>query len=534
MKKSFLLAGMVAAGLSSAMADVPAPIELDDAFIYALSPNGKYAVSQNTLGIKIYDLASDKMEEYIDETGMTYVTCGIGNCVSDNGIVVGSFDGVTPQYCKDGKWFDLSMGEAVSTSLSNAITPDGSRICGSLGLNAVSFDGDALMQVPCIWNATADGYSEPIVLPYPEKDFTGRVPQYVTATDMSADGKTIIGQVVNATGMISYPLIYKEGADGTWTYEIIDEKSLIPEGVVFNEYPGEGPKYPQPEEYMTAEEELEYNEAYQAWIDSGYNQDLYPIVTDFMDEEELAEYEADMQKYEQEYAVWEEEFYTWFEALEKCMVNNPLFVFNSMKMSPDGKYFGGTVQIEEPGENWWDSKVYMNVWIGNTENYKYIKYDQQPDLNLTYLANEGVGLASTSVNTTSQSWILKNHIPETMYYWMYTKCPDYAYYMKENMTFGIEQYDWETDEFTFKEEFMSGRAVSTPNLEVMALTVQNMWDYMTDAESFIFSVAEASSVKGVEVENDGQTVIYDLQGRKLNNVVAPGIYIVNGEKKVVR
>lgn len=534
MKKSFLLAAMVAAGVFSAIADMPAPIELDDAFIYALSPNGKYAVSENSLGIKIYDLASDKVDEFIDESGMTEVACGIGNCVSDNGIVVGSSDGVTPQYCKDGEWIDLPVGQAVNTSLCNAITPDGSRICGSLGLNALSFDGDALMQVPCIWNATANGYSEPVVLPYPEKDFSGRVPIYVTATDMSADGKIIIGQVMNATGMISYPLIYKEAADGTWTYEIVDEKSLVPEGVVFNEFPGDGPRCPQPEEYMTAEEEAEYADAYQNWIDSGYNSDLYPEVTDFMDEEEIAEYEADLAKYQEEYSVWEEKYYTWFEALEKCMANIPLFVFNSMKMSPDGKYFGGTVQIEEPGEGWWDSNVYMNVWIGDTENYTYTKYDQEPDLNLTYLANEGVGLASTSVWTSSQSWVLKNSTSEAMYDWMASKSSEYADYMMENMTFGIEQYDWDTGEFTYKEEFMSGRAVSTPSLDVMALTVQNLWDYMTDAEAFVFNLAQGSSVKGVEVVKDGETVVYDLQGRKLNNVVAPGIYIVNGEKKVVR
>ena len=106
--------------------------------------------------------------------------------------------------------------------------------------------------------------------------------------------------------------------------------------------------------------------------------------------------------------------------------------------------------------------------------------------------------------------------------------------MKDNMTFAYEAFDMETGEITEVEELMSGRAVSTPNLEVMGLTVQNIWDYMTDGEAFIFNVAEASAVNGIEADNNGETVIYDLQGRKLNNAEAPGIYIINGEKKVVR
>lgn len=536
MKKFFLLAALTAAGIPTVMAEVPAPVELDDAFIYALSPNGQYAVSSNSYGIKIYDLKNgQEVYEYIDETGMSMVSCGIGKCVSDNGIVLGSISDDAAQYWKDGEWYDLPIPSSVTgVCLSNAITPDASRICGSIGLNPLSLDGDALMQVPVVWNATADGYSQPVILPYPEKDFTGRVPQYVTAVDMSADGKVIVGQVTNATGMINYPIIYKEAADGTWSYEIVDEASLIPEGVSFGTYPGDGPTQPQPREFMSAEEEEEYDAAYQAWVESGYQPDLYPVATDFMTEEEVAEYEAAMEAFNEEYMVWEAAFDAWFDAFEKCLAQNPNFLFNSMRIGPDGKYFGGTVSVEEPGDDWWDVKTYIHTWIADVETMKYTKYDQQDDLNLTYLGNDGVGLASTSVNTASQSWILKHGVPQTMYYWMYSQCPEYAVYMKDNMTFGYESYDWETGESTVVEELMSGRAVSTPNLEVMALTVQNIWDYMTDGEAFIFNVAEASAVNGIEAENNGETVIYDLQGRKLNNAEAPGIYIINGEKKVVR
>ena len=530
MKKTLLFG--IAGVAFSAVAEVPAPVHLDDSFIYALSPNGKYAVSQNALGLKIYDLARGTEDEYFDD--MAIVSCGIGNCVSDNGIVLGTTDETTAQYWKDGEWYDLPVPASVDgVCLANAITPDGGRICGSLASSDIVLDGDALMQVPAVWYADGDGYAMPVVLPYPEYDFSGRVPQYVTATDMSADGKTIIGQVQCATGMSAYPIIYKEGADGKWTYEIVNADKLSPEGAEFPVYPGDSPDYPVVEDYKSAEEEAAYNAAMQAWVDSGYDEDLYPNPVDFLNAEEKAEYEVDMEAYQVAFAKWVEEYNTWFDLFFSIVDSNPQFVFNSMRLSPDGKYFGGTVQISIPGDMW--GSIY-NAWVGDVATGEYTRYTQFDDLNLTYLANEGIALASTSVGTVSQSYVLSNGMFENMYYWMSKQSVDYAAWMQENMVFGLETYDWETGDFGYEEIQMNGRATSTPNLETMALTVQNVWDYMTDAESFIFDVkaAHEAGVNGMEVGQDAKTVIYDLTGRRLEKAAAPGIYIVNGEKKVVR
>lgn len=535
MKKVFLLACMTAAGASVMMADVPAPVELDDVFMTALSANGQYAVSQGSYQLKFINLATGQIDVLMDESGMSIPSAGAGNCISDNGIMVGTTDDMNAQYLKDGEWYDLDVpAEATYVNLAQAITPDGSRICGTLGMNALSYDDDTLMQVPCIWDATADGFGSPVILPYPDKDFTGRIPMYITATDISADGKIVVGQVVNSTGMVSYPIVYKQSADGSWSYEIPDADLLkYKGGEEYPAYPSVAPVYPQMEDFMSAEELAAYEQAYLDWQLSGYQSDLYPNVDDYMTDAEKEAYNNAMAEYNEAYDTWAEEFNAWYELLFTYMDKVP-YVFNSMRMGPDGKTFGGTVMIEKQGDDSWSTETLMNVWVTDIATGKCTKYNQNADMNLTYLGNEGVALASTSVYTASNSWVLKDGKFNTMYYWMYSQCPEYSMWMKEHMTFTYETFDYETWETTEVTELMSGRAIGTPNLEVVGLTVQNTWDWEDDGLGYIFKVGEASSVKNVEVENNGETVIYDLQGRKLNDAVAPGIYIINGEKKVVR
>ena len=48
-----------------------------------------------------------------------------------------------------------------------------------------------------------------------------------------------------------------------------------------------------------------------------------------------------------------------------------------------------------------------------------------------------------------------------------------------------------------------------------------------------FGQADLSGIEGIEAEN-GESVIYDLTGRKVNAINAAGIYIVNGKKVLVK
>lgn len=544
MKKFLLFTCVSALGLSAA-AEVPTPEVVDDAYIYSMSPNGVYAVSQTAAGVRIFNLASGQEDSYFSENVM--ISVGLGKCVSNNGIVLGSTDDVNAEYWKDGEWYVLSVPDyATGTCLSNAITPDGSRICGSLGVEGYSLDNDVLMQIPVIWNAEGEGYGAAVLLPYPDRDISGRVPQYVTAIDISEDGKTVIGQVRDATGMLNYPLIYRENENGEWSYEVIDENNFLPEGMSFPPYPGNNPQMPDATSYMTPEEIAAYNDAI-----TEYYTDFaipYPILTDFMSDEERALYDAAIAAWTVENDEYMKAFDAWMDVYMIVMNRVPNYDFNGVRVSPDGKSIGGTVVVEimeDPYDPW--SYSTMNfVYITDLASGEITKYDTLRDLNLTYLSNDGLALAATSIGTASNSYVLQDGKFETMFYWMFKNCEEYAEWMEENMMFGFEEFVFNEETFEYeivlREEMMTGRAMSNPDLSVVALSVQNLWDFSTEATTYFFDVkagqesmlkaSQESAVETVEAaEIEGK--IFDLSGRQLKSVTAPGVYIINGEKKVV-
>ena len=67
------------------------------------------------------------------------------------------------------------------------------------------------------------------------------------------------------------------------------------------------------------------------------------------------------------------------------------------------------------------------------------------------------------------------------------------------------------------------------------------WDYEntgykatgTLSGTYTWTVTGDTAIEGVDAE-DGEQVIYDLTGRKIDNITKPGIYIVNGNKVLVK
>lgn len=539
--KQLLLLTAVSLFASASIAHAEAPAapqhELENSFVYTLSPDGNYAVSQSYFAIKVFNLATNQVDEIADEDGMLTYTVGIGKCISNSGVLVGGTNLNGAMYWIGGEWYDLPLPEFnTGTNLANAITPDAKRICGSIGTAEISLDSDALMQVPCIWNADGEGYADPIMLPHPDRDFTGRVPQYVSAVDISEDGKTVIGQVVNATGMMSYPIIYKENADGTWTYEIVHESLLNPAGLTFPEYPGDGPDCPNQEQYMTQDEIAAYNQAVDECVASGFTIP-YPDYADYMTPEEKAAYDAAYAEYMTAYETWETAFYAWFDIFDECLAVAPGYEFNSVRISPDGKNYASTIGLEDPNNPFVRGYSIFHVWVFDTDSDNITKYDQLDDLHLLYLANDATALASTSVGTASNSFVLSAGKTEKMIDWMTLKAPTYANWMNENMVYAYDTYEYDPEtgnSITIEtEELMTGRAVSTPDLSVMALTVQNIWDFMTDGECYIFDMTVPGlGVNGIE-ESSKDSKIFDISGRQLKNASEKGIYIIDGKKKVV-
>lgn len=543
MKKILLLSGFLAVGVVAFADNRPDPVKLDDVFIQKISPNGKYAVSNiNTDALKIFNLETGDVFSYhtTNEYSPEQYRYGIGQCFSNNGIFVGGRTDVSPEYWKDGEWYVLSTADRNNfANGANAICNDGSRICGILSAGEFSYDDDVLMVEPCIWNAEGDGYGEPVILPYPERDFLGRVPQYVKAIDISGDGKIVIGEIVDATGRFSYPILYKENEDGSWSYEIPHEDLLLPEGFVILDFPGVYTgEYPYAPNYMSDKQLSEYNDALQKY----YNGELAsePNCLDYMSGEEKENYI----KIKEEYDEWNEKYDAWMASIDAILDYAPSYQDNSVCISNDGLTYGTT--ISDGGGSPWGAPAVNNVWIFDMNSDKITKYDQQDNLCLSYLADGGIGVSSTptSMFTPNNSFILKDGEVTGMYEWMNSKVPEYASWMKQNMVFEYEGFDESWNPVQSK-EFMTGHAVSTPDLSVMSLSVMNIgfpedegvWED-PDYEpiigyGFIFNLNLGSSVSAVRPAVEGK-IIYDLSGRQLKDVSAPGIYIINGEKKVVR
>lgn len=542
MKKLLLLTSVGMLSLTAFPSEVPAPEKLENSFAYAMSPNGQYIVSCGMSGTKLFDLATGKVTDFAEETGDYTYSPGIANCVSDNGIVVGGPESYAPQYWKDGEWHDLELpANSLGGAYSQSITPDGFRICGSVKTAVLNMDDDTLMLEPCVWSWDAEKgeYGKPLMLPHPEVDFSGRVPQYITALDISDDGKTVIGQVRTATGMIHYPIIYSENEDGEWSYRTLFEDKILPEGVTFPEYPGENPAhYPEYTDYMTADEIEAYNAAFEAWYASGFVLP-YPEYQDYMTPEEFAAYEKALADAEAMTAAWGPKFEAWMDVLNECIITWADFQYNSIRISPDGKQFANTMLV--PGEPDYDEigfiPEFSNIWVFDINGEVVAKYDQADDYTLTYFANDGVVLASSSSSGLPQSFVLANGKTTGMKDWITSRIPEYSTWIDENMTFEIERYvedpetgDWVAD---YSEATMTGKAYSNPDLSIIALGLDNYWDYMDDGMTCVFDMKTGSAVSPVRPA-EGETVIYDLNGRRLKNADAPGIYIINGEKKVVR
>lgn len=101
---------------------------------------------------------------------------------------------------------------------------------------------------------------------------------------ISPDGKYIGSNVETSTWI-------KNLATGEeWEYNLIGSSYVNPDGLVLPEDPGESPVLPDIRDFMSDEEREKYDEAMQAYYDSGYNEELYPDAEDYMTDEQIDAY----------------------------------------------------------------------------------------------------------------------------------------------------------------------------------------------------------------------------------------------------
>ena len=428
MKKTLLL--LSTAALSAVAASAFEPTVLPGKAIAGISPDGNLAVSYVNGEVFILDLQTGKEYHYPDTEG---VATGNGNAMSNTGVVVGETNySTTASWWKDGEWHMITNPETVAMSYANGITRDGKRIVGTVSPDTYDGSLEGLMLVPCYWDLEADGtYGKTNHLPYPEKDLTGRTPQYITAISVSTDGKVIAGQIMDYSGAVTQPIVYTQVEDGKWTYTLPHNELYHPEGFELPEDPGDSPDA-LPESFMTEEERAAYEKAveeywenqnslvspeptdfmspdklaaYQAALDEYFetwDDEKYPDAKDYMSDEEWAGYQEALDEYDEkanslqypdaedylseegkaayakareESEKWDEKWNEFSEKLNELIEMVPNFTFNNVLLSPDGKTYATSYSRESFNPMTWEfiseSKPYvLNLTDGTYKSYE--------------------------------------------------------------------------------------------------------------------------------------------------------------------
>lgn len=526
MKKTLLLLAAIAVSVPSIIAsdnttDKSTGLLLSDFYGRHVSPDGRYIAGDNLEGYAIYDL---KTGDYLQPN----VDWGIGNCMARRGIAVGIFDGKAAIF-RDGEVEIIGPDD----SKAHAITPDGSLIVGWIGNEDAVPGGGDITYFPCYWTVDKSGaISELQKLPYPELDFTGRKYQYITAMRVSDDGNVILGQTMDRSGSVCFPIIYTR-KDGVWEYSQPANSLINPNNLDLPAFPGDSPVQPDYLNYMTAEEKAAYEEAYQKFVDSGWSSEFYPEPSDYMSGENRDKYLADVAAYKEaadEFNKKMSEFMTAFKAVLK---DTPDFVLNQHALSADGTQF--MIVCGAKGKEYKGQILFTNYVFNLTDGtYKIIESEKTPAV--SELTADGSLLCSTYVGTNSKKPSEAYIFPAgredymTLYDWLAETRPEMAEFMNDNLMHAYYYTDpkrgtkIDADPYLF-----SGIPHSDPAMITIAGGVKSStW---TDVESpaskstYILSTWQPLDIKGTlkfgadevsETEGHSVTVRLALDGGEFN------------------
>lgn len=550
MKKSLLLAclGVVSA---SAFA-TQTPETLNGVSFQGMSPNGRYLVSQTYLDLTIYDLVSGDVYTYTNDD-YNYYTIGNGNAVSDNGIVIAStYEGGNPTYWQDGQWYQVEVPKEDKINFLNAVSADGSRIIGYVGLTDFGDEESGVMGAPAYWDVTEDGsYGECHILPYPTVDINGRAPQYVTSVSISDDGKTIVGQVVDNSGNTIQPITYTQNEDGEWEYKLLLSDLYTIDTDDAPENPGPSPLAPEPSDYMDADQKAEYEADLAEW--QATYEGTYPEPTNYMTDEQVDEYNAAMETWREEMNAWNEVAWAYDDWYWGMLESIPVFEFNDVKVSPDGKRLIATSAITDY-ETW---TSYYVPWIIDIESGEYLALDMGTNLSISSAVDGNTYFAYDDLNLPVSSYIVTlgedmDVVP--LEHYILEKAPDLEDWMADNLLHEYSDWDYDTNTEVTGEAIFTGATYASRDLSVIAFSCYPYWDMSSAGFGCVVRLNNESGVQNVAVAEGGKIAmdangnlvldseiasvnVYDLSGRLVLSAnaneaagsnLANGIYIVRG------
>lgn len=181
----------------------------------------------------------------------------------------------------------------------------------------------------------------------------------------------------------------------------------------------------------------------------------------------------------------------------------------------------------------WGSLFYpYNIDIPEGVKVYYVSAANTNSVTLTQItgtipANTGViynGVWTAEIKSSSNEGavVTANLLEGTL---IATKITEEAYVLAKPEGYGIGFYKAEMNQ-------LDGTAFLN-NANKAYLPVSALPTSAQNAKALKFDFG-TTGVEGVKVEAEGKKVIYDLSGRRVNDMTAPGLYIVNGKKVLVK
>lgn len=448
---------------------------LPDFYTMRMSPDGKVIAGFISEDTYLYNLNTEQITE------LTGFQIGNGNALSGDGRIAVGGTGQDQAGIVIGTELILPENLSSYTLCSlHGITADGTLICGTIE----NKKGRAPMYVPAVFEVSADGaVSDPILLPYPEKDIFGTAPQFCSAVWISDDGKTVLGQVVADNGMFKYPVLYKKNAIGEWSYTIPGENLLNPNHVEIPENPGDFELTPpQESDFMDPDKAAAWEAALEEYRVNGFIQDQYPNPADYMTKDQIDAFNKASEEYNAYAEAYNQKLFAYQEAILKIMDESVNYVQNAFALSADGKMVaaGAEYSVEDPDSDpeYPSFLVFNPLYIIDVENGTSTKIEtkQQMALPDQVLAG-GVVVGSTPLPGPMSATVLD---PLTYVWyaglddWMPIEeylgkgNPEVATWMKDNLTHYIPVGITEDSQIEYGDVLMSGHALLNSDATIIS------------------------------------------------------------------
>jgi len=560
-----------------------------------VSRNGKWAAGEYQGVLQLVNTATGDVQVYEGDGMTTMYSIGNGTAIADDGTIAGSTNGNDAAVLADGVWTQLSCGSGDPSAvvyLANDISADASIICGGVGSGDI-MDEEQSMIYPCVWERQANGtWSEPIMLPCPERDFAGRVPQYIIPVSMSADGNRILGQMTDYSGFEHQPLLF-ERVEGEWTCTAVAPDLINPGHVEFPEYPGEAPQYPDENDYLTTDQRdaydkavteynayfgnkpkkeefmsddsrLDYQDALEAYyadpdnnpypmIDNfmtedekaAYNQavdDFYanaparPAYEDFMSEENKTAYLAAQEEFQTKYDAWDVAYSDFMAVFEEVLAQCPNYIFNNISISPDGTKGVTTGDVVTYDPMSWSQTSEVSVYTFDLVANTATKIASPDNIIARQIVDSGILICNSypGVAVYNKTYVLKPGTSEFVSietYYAENGDTDAVQFIADNMTHDIESFDMETNEpVILSDQIVTGISCVSSDMTMLVSWTESPWGYDSDTYYCSYIIKGKQEGVGAAVAEAATTAELAADGTLTVNGPAANVtvYDVNG------